>query len=217
MERLRFATEDGVSLEAEARMPDAGVRGSAVICHPHPRHGGSKDHPVLWAIRNDLAARGLAVLTFNFRGVMGSDGEYGGGVAETNDVRSAIGTIRDRVAGPTFVAGWSFGANVALRESLTDDRVAALALLGFPLSDSSLVLPELPDRTELKAFTRPVLLLSGQADPFSPLPELRSLGRRLGDATVEVVAGTDHFFWHREKEAAQTVGAFAERALFGQP
>ena len=68
MDALRFSAEDGVSLEGELRLPDGHTRGSAVVCHPHPEHGGSKDHLLLWAIRNELVARGLAVLSFNFRG-----------------------------------------------------------------------------------------------------------------------------------------------------
>src|SRR5439155_26471338 len=140
VEGIRFDTEDGLSLEGELRRPDGAARGSAVLCHPHPRQGGSKDHPLLWAIRNDLAARGLAVLAFNFRGVMGSEGSYGGGTIELMDARAAISRVRSDTAGPTVVAGWSFGAHVALREAIEDDRVGTLALLGFPLSDSSLVL-----------------------------------------------------------------------------
>lgn len=213
MERLRFACDDGVELEGELRRPEAGARGTAVICHPHPRQGGSKDHPLLWAIRNELAARGLVVLSFNFRGVMGSGGGYGAGVSELLDVRAAIGRVREEATGPTFVAGWSFGANVALREAVDDDRVGALALVGFPLSESSPELPELPDRATLRTFVRPVLLLAGQADPFAAIPDLRSLARRLGKATLEIVPGTDHFFWRRERDAAALVGAFAEREL----
>jgi hypothetical protein len=34
-------------------------------------------------------------------------------------------------------------------------------------------------------------------------------------AEVVIVPGTDHFLWRREKEAAETVGSFAERALLG--
>src|SRR4051812_50034700 len=80
MESVTFTTDAPARLEGELRMPDGPPLGSAVLCHPHPRHGGSKDHPLLWAIRNDLAAtRHLAVLAFNFRGVMGSGGTYGGG------------------------------------------------------------------------------------------------------------------------------------------
>ena len=71
MEPIEFRSEDGVTLRGELRLPDAEPTASAVLCHPHPRQGGSKDHPLLWAIRNDLASRGFAVLSFNFRGVLG--------------------------------------------------------------------------------------------------------------------------------------------------
>src|SRR4029078_11683779 len=83
MDPVTFTTDDAARLEGELRMPEGEPRGTAVLCNPHPRHGGSKDHPLLWAIRNDLAAtRRLAVLAFNFRGVMGSGGTYGGGRGE---------------------------------------------------------------------------------------------------------------------------------------
>jgi uncharacterized protein len=210
---IRFRTEDDLVLEGEVRLPDGPAAASAVLCHPHPRHGGSKDHPLLWAMRNELAARGIAVLVFNFRGVMGSEGRYGGGVAEVADVRAAVGRIREEVSGPTLLCGWSFGAHVALIEALDDSRVAALALLGPPLGDADISLPPLPDRTRLKAFDRPVLLVAGQADQFCPAPELRSLARKLPHATVQVVNDADHFFWRREREAARIVGDFAEQTL----
>ena len=53
------ALHDRGRRRARGRAADARGRrraGSAVICHAHPRHGGSKDHPILWAIRNELAA-----------------------------------------------------------------------------------------------------------------------------------------------------------------
>jgi len=211
---IRFETEDGCSLEGEIREPDGAPRGTAVICHPHPQHGGSKDHPLLWNIRNDLAGRGFAVLSFNFRGVMGSSGEHGGGVDEIHDVRAAIGRVRDDAEGPTVVAGWSFGGNVALREAMEDDRVAGLALIGFPVNDP-LGLPEPPDRETLAACDRPVLFLSGEADQFSPVPDLRRLARRLPLGEVVILPDTDHFLWKREREAAQIVGDFFERTVLG--
>ena len=214
MEPVRFRTEDGVVLEGEVRSPDTDARASSVLCHPHPRHGGSKDHPLLWAIRNQLAAVGFGVLTFNFRGVMGSEGTYGGGVAEVADVRAAVGRILEDAPNPTLVCGWSFGAYVALHAALEDPRISALALIGPPLADTQLELPTLPERSALRAFDHPVLLLSGEADQFCPVPDLRSLGRKLPRATVQVVEGADHFFWRREGEAARIVGEFATGALF---
>lgn len=213
MDAIRFATEDAVSLEGEIRLPEGDALGSAVICHAHPRHGGSKDHPILWALRNELAARGVAVLSFNFRGTMRSAGTYAAGHTETRDVEAAIGRIRDEAEGPTIVCGWSFGANVALREALTDERVGALALIGLPLDATDLELPPLPGRSELRAFRRPVLLLAGEGDLSCPRPQLEALGRKLPNADVAIVPGTDHFLWRHEKEAAEIVGAFAARLL----
>jgi len=210
VDAIRFRTDDDVSLQGEIHRPDGPSRGSAVICHPLPAAGGSKDHPLLWAIRAELVRRGLAVLAFNFRGVMASEGEYSAGDREVLDARAAVDRIREEAEGPTFVAGWSFGATVALREAADDDRVAGLALVGLPLGETLPELPELPGRDALKQLSRPVLLVVGEADQFSPLPEVRALGRRLPDADVEVVADADHFFWRREREVAARIGEFAE-------
>ena len=62
MSDVRFRTEDGVELEGEIHHPEGEPRGSAVICHPVPTAGGSKDHPLLWAIRGELTRRGFLVL-----------------------------------------------------------------------------------------------------------------------------------------------------------
>jgi len=212
VEPVRFSTDDGVSLEGELRRPDGPPRATAVVCHAHPRYGGSKDHPILWALRADLADRGFTVLAFNFRGTMGSAGTHGGGRTETRDVAAAIERIRTESDGPTFVAGWSFGANVALREALDDERVAALALIGFPITHD-LDMPATPAMSELRVFRRPVLLLSGENDVYSRPDDVRALASSFPDARAEVVPGTDHHLWRHERDAATIVGGFAEDAL----
>ncbi|HEX5938484.1 MAG TPA: alpha/beta fold hydrolase [Actinomycetota bacterium] len=215
METVTFTTADDIRLEGELRMPDGSPRGSAVICHAHPRHGGSKDHPILWAIRNELAGkRGLAILGFNFRGTMGSAGEHGGGHDEIEDVRAAIGKIRERTDGPTFVIGWSFGASVALREAFDDERVDALALVGLPLRPNDLKLPPLPSHDELGRLQRPMLFLTGEHDEYCPAEDLRSYGE--GVAQVTIVEGVDHYLPRRERDAAAIVGDFADAALFAE-
>jgi alpha/beta superfamily hydrolase len=209
MDPVTFTTADGARLEGELRLPDEPARGSAVLCHPHPRHGGSKDHPLLWAIRNDLAAtRGLAVLSFNFRGVMGSGGTYGGGRDELRDAVAAVGEVRGRVAhdAPTLMVGWSFGA-------IDDRRVTALVLVGLPLRPGDVSLPPLPDATDLRALRRPVLLLAGEHDEFAPSQELRDYAAAFPEARAEIIAGTDHYFWRREREAASVIGTFADEVL----
>jgi alpha/beta superfamily hydrolase len=210
METVTFATDDGVRLEGELRLPDGPPLGTAVICHPHPRHGGSKDHPLLWAIRNDLAGtRGFAVLSFNFRGVLGSAGTYGGGHDELRDARAAITRVRESAPDvATILAGWSFGANVALREVLDDERVAGLALVGLPLAPNELSLPALPEAAAVRARQVPMLLVAGENDEYCPPGLMEEYAAAIG-ATAAIVQGTDHYFWRREREAAGLVGAFA--------
>jgi alpha/beta superfamily hydrolase len=213
---IAIRTEDGLTLEAQVRMPDGPVRAAAVICHPHPLRGGSKDHPILWAVHAELSRRAFAVLSFNFRGVMGSEGTYGGGTDEVLDARAAVGEGQSRVPGPVFVFGWSFGASVALRASIDDPRVGALALLGFPLADTSLAPPEPPPPERLRDYRCPVLLVAGDADPFCPVDRLLELGGSLPEAEIEIIRGGGHFLPRQEREAAELVGRFAEAHVPGR-
>jgi alpha/beta superfamily hydrolase len=215
VDAITFSTDDGVRLEAEVRMPAGLPRGSAVICHPHPQHGGSKDHPILWAVRNELAGnRDLATLVFNFRGVMGSSGTYGGGHDEVRDVDAAIGRARELApAGPTVLCGWSFGANVALRHTQRDPRVDALVLIGIPLEPGDVSLPKLPPPTQLRQVRPPVLLVAGDHDPYCPADDLTAFAASFRQAETAILEGTDHFLWRREKEAATRIGDFVDAVI----
>jgi uncharacterized protein len=215
MARISFPTADGVVLEGELFEADGRRRGSAVVCHAHPQWGGSKDHPVLWHVRIALVRRGFAVLAFNFRGVMGSGGEFGGGDREIADAHAAVEQVGIGFEGPLFVAGWSFGARVALRTALEDPRIDALALLGMPVARSRVPVPDLPPREALLAYERPVLLVSGEHDEFSSGEDLLALAGTLPNAEIEVLAGTDHYFPRREREVGALVAGFAEQALLG--
>ena len=215
MQQVRFRTDDGLTLEGEIRPADGEPRGTAVLCHAHPRHGGSKDHPILWAIRNDLAAkRGLTVLAFNFRGIMGSEGTYGGGEAELGDAAAAVERARQEAGGPTVLVGWSFGAWVSLRHAVVDPRVAVLVLLGMPVAGAvrSDRRP-LPSLGELESLAAKVLLVAGDGDEYSPASELGNLAGWIPAGEVLVIPGTDHFFGRREREVAELVGTWVDSAL----
>ena len=218
MSLIRFRTADGLSLEGEIREADGTPRGTAVLCHPHPQHGGSKDHPILWAIRNELAARRrLTTLAFNFRGIMGSEGTYGGGEEEIEDARAAVARVRREAAGPTILAGWSFGAWVALRSAVTDPSLAALVLVGFPIgSRATSTKRPLPELGELDRITMPVLFAGGDDDPFCPVAEIRDLATWLPEAECVVLEGTGHFFERRERELARRIGDWVDRVLDDQ-
>jgi uncharacterized protein len=214
MGSVRFRTSDGIALEGELRPADGSPRGTAVLCHPHPRHGGSKDHPVLWAIRNDLAGRrGLTVLGFNFRGVMGSGGQHGDGREELLDASAAVDRVREEAEGSTLLVGWSFGASVALRHAMSDPRVSAVVGLGLPLAEAAGHLPAVPQPGALERFEKPVLLIAGDDDRICPLEALREVAGRLPRAWTLVVPGGGHFFARREREVAERIGEWVDRTL----
>jgi alpha/beta superfamily hydrolase len=153
------------------------------------------------------------VLTFNFRGTMGSEGTHGGGVAELADVEAAVTRIREEADGPTVVAGWSFGAHVALRHAIRDDRIAALALVAMPVGPAAVTDLPTPDPQDLKVLAPPVLFVVGSLDRLTSVNELQTLARLIPRGRLVVMPGTGHYFERREAELADAIGEFVEPVL----
>src|SRR5271170_3989845 len=63
---------------------------AALVCHPHPKGGGTMHNKVVYHAMKAFSAFGLPVLRFNFRGVGLSEGEHDDGHGEQNDVRAAV-------------------------------------------------------------------------------------------------------------------------------
>ena len=105
-------------LEAAVGVPEAteARRGTAVICHPHPQHGGTMHNKVVTIIERALRESGLATVTFNFRGVGASQGSYDDGNGETQDLIAVATWVQQvRPDAALWLAGFSFGSYVALR------------------------------------------------------------------------------------------------------
>src|SRR5215831_1128787 len=78
-------------LEAVLEEPEVGEpREAALVCHPHPQHGGTMHNKVVYRIARGLRTAGAVVLRFNYRGVHLSEGEYANGEGELEDARSAL-------------------------------------------------------------------------------------------------------------------------------
>ncbi len=131
VESFSLRTSDGLVLEAEATVPaDATV--AAVLAHPHPVQGGTMRSLVTSELFRTLPERGVAVVRFNFRGVEGSEGTHGHGIDEQHDLVAGLDALTERAPGlPLVIAGWSFGADVAL--TVVDPRLAGWFLIAPPL------------------------------------------------------------------------------------
>src|SRR6266852_5076305 len=78
--------------EPEDRAPSQ----AALICHPHPQHGGTMHNKVVYRIARGMRRAGAAVLRFNYRGVNLSEGAYAHGEGELDDARAALAYLRQR-------------------------------------------------------------------------------------------------------------------------
>ncbi len=119
MEATRVTFNSGsLSLEGMLAIPEGpGPFPAVVVCHPHPLYGGNMDNNIVDGLCKALGQLPLISLRFNFRGVGRSEGQFGQGVGEKQDIGAAISfasTIErvDRAA--IGLAGYSAGAGFAI-------------------------------------------------------------------------------------------------------
>jgi uncharacterized protein len=174
---------------------------AAVVCHPHPMYGGSMFNNVVDAIVNAMHQLGYATLRFNFRGVGASEGEHGGGPEEVDDARAALAFIRSQAGvGPqaSVMAGYSFGAMVAVGAGYESVEVARIVAVALPLAMTDARIPA--------NASKPLLLVSGDRDSYSPVEGLNELHAKVGAASrLEIVSGADHFFGGHEDELTAAI------------
>lgn len=109
-----------------------------------------------------------------------------------------------------WVGGHSFGGRVA--SLLAAERaVAGLILLCYPLHP-----PGMPERADARtahwpAIGAPVLLLSGDRDPFARVDLLRGAVRRLTEAELVVYPGVGHGLTPVIEDALDRIAAFIAR------
>src|SRR5207237_5905547 len=88
---------------------------AAVVCHPHPKFGGTMHNKVVFHAMKALNGLGWPVLRFNFRGTGLSEGEHASGLGEVADVRAALAWLKQEFHLPLVFCGFSFGAAVGMR------------------------------------------------------------------------------------------------------
>lgn len=137
-EAVELHTADGLTLVGELALPaDREPVATLVTLHPLPTAGGFMDSHILKKAANRLPAlAGLAVLRFNTRGTTSphgtSDGAFGNGDAEREDLAAAMAFVRARRLPNPWLVGWSFGTELALKYGL-EHSISGAILLSPPL------------------------------------------------------------------------------------
>jgi len=207
--RVSFSS-GGLFLEGILAIPEgAGPFPAVIVCHPHPLYGGSMDNNVVCSLSETLTRASLASFKFNFRGVGGSQGEFGQGIGEREDVEAAIAfiiTVKEVDSKRIGLAGYSAGAGFALPIGFNDDRIRALAAVSppFPMFDFDF----------LKSCPKPKLLISGSRDNLIPINQFLEFCQNLPEPKeCESIEGADHFWWGYESSLAAKVTTFFTKVL----
>lgn len=176
-------------LEALLEEPeDAAPREAALVCHPHPQHGGTMHNKVVYRIARGLRRTGAVVLRFNYRGVNLSKGTYDQGEGELEDARAALSYLVERYPTlPFTLAGFSFGSRIALRLACGRAGARRAIAVGYPTTYK--------DQDYLTECAVPKIFVQSTRDEYGPLAELHQLLARIAEPQrlITIDAG-DHFF-----------------------
>ena len=163
----------------------------AIVCHPLPTEGGTMHNKVVTMAARALREVGLDTVRFNFRGTGASEGTFDDGIGETDDLLAVAAWVRaQRPQQALWVAGFSFGAYVALRAAAQLQPAFMLSIappVGRSWDFASLVSPACP-----------WLVIQGETDEVVDAQAVRAWVEAM-PAPPELVRMpyTSHFF-HRK-------------------
>jgi alpha/beta superfamily hydrolase len=174
-------------IELAVDRPEGAPRGTAVIAHPHPLHGGTLTNKVVQTLARACVLAGWTAVRFNFRGVGDSEGVYDEGRGELDDLLAVVAAQASK--GALCLAGFSFGAFVTSHAAarLHPSRdIQRIVLIGTAASRFEVA----PVPAELHTKT---LVVHGEQDDTVPLPSVLDWARPQV-LPVTVVPGGGHFF-----------------------
>lgn len=177
----------------------------AVVCHPHPMHGGTMQNKVAHTLARGFAGLDFAALRFNFRGVGASAGEFDNGVGELADILAVVAWAREQYPGQRlWLAGFSFGAALAIQAAV-EVQPAGLISIAPAVSRVTSIVQGQPDC--------PWLILQGDEDELVNVDDTIAWVNQLEPGPqLEILEGAEHFFHGRLIELRDAVQDFVRQA-----
>ena len=149
---------------------------------------------------------GFAALRFNFRGTENSDGQCDEGIGELDDALAAIDWLRQAQHGkPLWLAGFSFGAAIAVRAALESDA-SGLVSVAPAISRFAAGMSRQPQC--------PWLVVQGDEDELVDIDETIAWFNSLGPGPeLLIMEGAEHFFHGRLIDLREAVSGFVNDAM----
>jgi alpha/beta superfamily hydrolase len=188
-------TFDGLAgvIDCALDWPEGAPTGWALVLHPNPAQGGTRDNKVVTTIARACVQHGLLAIRPNFRGIGSSGGTFDHGKGELLDMAALVEQFRVRypeIAAMSWVlGGFSFGTSIAVQLYAQWDR------LGKNLPNIVMLTGSAAMRfrhSEVKA-PEDALVIHGEVDEVVPLSEVMDWARPLSMPVV-VIPEAGHFF-----------------------
>jgi alpha/beta superfamily hydrolase len=199
------------NLEAIVETPATGEPlGVVVVCHPHPQNGGTMHNNVAHTLARSFVRHGYAARRFNFRGTQASEGEYDDGIGELDDALAAMQWMRAEFAnGPMWLAGFSFGAAIALRAAI-EQPVDGLVTVAPAVSRFASGLTSQPQC--------PWLIVQGDQDELVDIEEtITWFNELLPGPELAVIPEAEHFFHGKLVDLREIVTNFVQKKAGEDP
>ena len=211
---VTFRTADGLDLVGELALPaDRPPAATLIMCHPLPTHGGSMDsHLIAKAAARLPAMAGIAVLRFNTRGTVSSQGSsqgvFSAGRSERYDIDAVVDWAKAKFLPRMWMWGWSFGTDLTLMYGCRPEIEGAI-LVSPPLARA-----DDADLARWAASGKPVTALVPQWDDYVRPDAARRIFAPISQAEVIGVDGAHHLFVG-EKYVRRVLGETVARVLPG--
>jgi alpha/beta superfamily hydrolase len=190
----------------EALLDEPATAGSpqavAVICHPHPLHGGTMTNKVVHVLAKAFNEAGAPAVRFNFRGVGASAGSFDDGNGETHDALAVLDWAAQRWPGAQlWLGGFSFGGAIAIRAAVSRaasgdvSRLVTVAPAIRRVTVDSSSLPQCP-----------WLIVQGDRDELVDAADIQQWAQSLpAPPRLALLTGVEHFFHGRLNDLRQVV------------
>ena len=222
-EMIRFQS-DGISLEGIlSYREDVSEADGVLVIPPHPHFAGNMENNVVKELGRVLAAAGVVVMRFNYRGVGNSEIDLPPDVgmydywetverlAELDDI------VDDAVCAAGFllqslgsrlrkfhIVGYSFGAVIGALVAGRVDRVDSLAAICTPWKRRY-------DFSFLHSLNIPKVFINGKDDFVFDQDVFAAECAAMPDPKTHEVLGSDHFYRGEENDIASRIAEWIEQ------
>lgn len=165
----------------------------AVVCHPHPLHGGTMNNKVVTTVARAFRDAGDSVLRFNFRGTGSSGGVHDHGRGEVDDLLAVLAWLHEtHGVREVRLAGFSFGAWVCAAATMRwpgSMQLRQLVLIAPPVHYEGFGEVQPPAGT--------VVVMGDQDEVVDPDAMRQWALSRQKPCVLKIFQGAGHFFHGR--------------------